>query len=333
MKKSKLLTKKVLIPAVLVVVLLLGLSYVANRKVVADRLAAEAYEEEYGERTSRDGQFLISFNPTQEGKKEAILEDFPGKYYGLTAAGAWHEYEGAPLVEIASEAFGKIADLEKVILPQTVKTIGSSAFAECPALKEVYLPASVVNISEDAFNESPNVTLYVEKDSYAEKFAVEHGMTYEFYTPEPLTDMPEEKKPQAVYGQKYEEDLTYDIIYDYTGAPVCGVTAWNSTSDVKNLTIPNQIDGVDVRVIKEDAFAECHNLDTVVLPETLESVGKSAFRDCEKLRKVCFLENVFSIADDAFEEASQVTICAPKNSYAHYYAVEHGMNFEEWYGG
>lgn len=230
MKKSKLMTKKVLIPAVLVVVLLLGLSYAANQKIVADRLAAEAYEEEYGERTSRDGQFLISFNPTQEGKKEAILEDFPGKYYGLTAAGAWHEYEGAPLVEIASEAFGKIADLEKVILPQTVKTIGSSAFAECPALKEVYLPASVVNISEDA-------------------------------------------------------------------------------------------------------FAECHNLDTVVLPETLESVGKSAFRDCEKLRKVCFLENVFSIADDAFEGASQVTICAPKNSYAHYYAAEHDMNFEEWYGG
>lgn len=333
MKKSKLLTKKILIPAGLIFVVLIGLSYAANRTIVADRLAEMAYREEYGSKGTSDGQFVISFTPGENNQKIASLGGFAGGFYDLPVAEVPHEYEGMPIVAVDEQAFSEFLNLQKVVLPQTIETIGSRAFAICPALKEVYLPASVVSISEDAFDESPNVTLYVEKGSYAEKFAAEHEMTYEFYTPEPLADVPEEEKLQAVYDQQYEEKLTYDIIYDYTGTPLCAVTVWNAMSDDKNLEIPNQIDGVDVRVIDAEAFGNYGNLDTIVMPETLESVGRVAFHNNGGLQKVYFHEGVSYIAYDAFEGASQVTICAPKNSYAHHYAVEHGMNFEEWYGG
>lgn len=333
MKKSKLLTKKILIPVVLIFVVLIGLSYAANRTIVADRLAEMAYQEEYGSKATSDGQFVISFMPGENNQKIASLGSFAGGFFDLPVAEVPHEYEGMPIVGVDEQAFSEFLNLQKVVLPQTIETIGSRAFAICPALKEVYLPASVVSISEDAFDESPNVTLYVEKGSYAEKFAVEHEMTYESYTPEPLADVPEEEKLQAVYDQRYEEKLMYDIIYDYTGTPLCAVTAWNAMSDDKNLEIPNQIDGADVRAIGENAFIRCNNLNAIVMPETLESVGRGAFQDNGGLQKVYFHEGVSYIAYDAFEGASQVTICAPKNSYAHHYAVEHGMNFEEWYGG
>lgn len=333
MKKSKLLTKKILIPVGLIFVVLIGLSYAANRTIVADRLAEMTYREEYGNKATSDGQFVISFTPGENNQKIASLGGFGGGFYDLPVAEVPHEYEGMPIVGVDEQAFSEFLNLQKVILPQTIETIGSRAFAACPALKEVYLPGSVVSISEDAFDKSPKVTLFVEKDSYAEKFAAEHEMPYEFYTPEPLADVPEEEKLQAIYDQQYEEKLTYDIIYDYTGTPLCAVTAWNAMSDDKNLEIPNQIDGVDVRVIGENAFAKYGNLDTIVMPETLESVGRVAFQDNGGLQKVYFHEGVSYIAYDAFEGASQVTICAPKNSYAHHYAVEHDMNFEEWYGG
>lgn len=334
MKKSKLLTKKILIPAGLIFVVLIGLSYAANRTIVADRLAEMAYQEEYGNKKTSDGQFIISFMPSENNQKIASLGGFAGGFYDLPVAEVPHEYEGMPIVAVDEQAFSEFLNLQKVVLPQTIETIGSRAFAICPALKEVYLPASVVSISEDAFDESPNVTLYVEKGSYAEKFAAEHEMTYESYTPEPLADVPEEEKLQAVYDKLYQEKLMYyDIIYDYTGTPLCAVTAWNAMSDDKNLEIPNQIDGADVRAIGENAFIRCNNLNAIVMPETLESVGRGAFQDNGGLQKVYFHEGVSYIAYDAFEGASQVTICAPKNSYAHHYAVEHGMNFEEWYGG
>ena len=169
--KSKLLTKKSLIPAALAVILLVGGCIAVNQTIVADRKEAMAYQKEYAPKNSNNGQFLISFEPGESGNKLAKISSFEAGFYDFKVADTPHEYNGIPIVEVEEEAYSEFPNLEKVLLPQTIESIGKRAFANCENLKEVYIPSSVQKISDDAFNGSKKVTLYVEKGSYAEKFA------------------------------------------------------------------------------------------------------------------------------------------------------------------
>ncbi|HJB28213.1 MAG TPA: leucine-rich repeat domain-containing protein [Candidatus Blautia faecavium] len=63
------------------------------------------------------------------------------------------------LVQIAEKAFSGCTNLERVIIPDTVQEIADNAFENCPKL-----------------------TLYVTEGSYAEQYAIEHQIPYE-YTP------------------------------------------------------------------------------------------------------------------------------------------------------
>lgn len=72
------------------------------------------------------------------------------------------------LVEIDNNAFWICCNLESIIIPSSVNSIGISAFSECKALKDIYCQA--VNVPEthsSTFNNSPieKMTLYVPGES------------------------------------------------------------------------------------------------------------------------------------------------------------------------
>ena len=56
--------------------------------------------------------------------------------------------QGVPVVEIRGL---KNTDLEKVVLPDSVKIIGDYVFDECKDLREIQLPANIKSIGEFAF--------------------------------------------------------------------------------------------------------------------------------------------------------------------------------------
>lgn len=326
--KSKLLTKKSLLPVALVVLLLLGLSYVVNVTIVAQRVKEMRYDDKYGQRDSEDGQYYISLKPLEDGTVEARIDIFIGLFYCLPVSVVPEEYEGSPIVTIGDNSYRDAPNLQKVILPQTIRTIGKEAFFNDKQLEEVYIPASVEKISKDAFGECEAVTLYVEKGSYAETFAKENNLPYKNYKPEELEYAPANGGGKAVTDKRYQSDMYYDILYDYTGTALCAITSYDPMSTEHNPKIPSQIDGVDVKNISERAFRG--GVKTVTLPDTLVSIGTKAFGDCGGLEKIYIPGSVTFIADNAFEGSSQVTICAPKDSYAQQYALDHKLKFEEW---
>ena len=61
-----------------------------------------------------------------------------------------------------------------------VSTIGSRAFADNSRLYRIYLPASVLSIAEDAFEGSAHVALVCSSESYAARWAEEHGFAIEY---------------------------------------------------------------------------------------------------------------------------------------------------------
>jgi hypothetical protein len=62
-------------------------------------------------------------------------------------------YQDLPVIGVASYAFDGDTSIEKVVLPETVKSIGAEAFDGCVALREVILPDTLTDIQVRAFRE------------------------------------------------------------------------------------------------------------------------------------------------------------------------------------
>lgn len=91
----------------------------------------------------------------------------------------------ASLKTIGNDAFQYCESLRSLTLPDGTESIGSLAFRGCSVLEAVVIPASVTSIDSGWNNNSVFaycgvLTLYVTPDSYAEKYAKERGITYEY---------------------------------------------------------------------------------------------------------------------------------------------------------
>ena len=88
------------------------------------------------------------------------------------------EIGGCPVTHIYDAAFENNSKVEKVILPQSLESIGWFAFRGCIALSEVEIPTSVSNIEYGAFdNCNAKLTFVCQQGSYAEDYAQSYGYT------------------------------------------------------------------------------------------------------------------------------------------------------------
>lgn len=88
------------------------------------------------------------------------------------------------VVTIGIGAFNGNTTVQKIVIPMTVATIESGdqtftyTFGGCTSLTEVLIPTSVKTIGTYAFSDTTGVKISGYKDSQAQKFAFEHGMTF-----------------------------------------------------------------------------------------------------------------------------------------------------------
>lgn len=110
--------------------------------------------------------------------------------------------------------------------------------------------------------------------------------------------------------------LFFAIPYGSTAAP--GHTDANCFSvrdgmlyfDISNysgsseLIVPDTVDGQKVTSLSDGCFENCTSLTSVVLPDSLESIGKRAFRGCTGLRGIEIPESVIRIGIEAFQDCT-----------------------------
>lgn len=81
------------------------------------------------------------------------------------------------ITSIAWELFDGCSNLKCVVIPDGVRHISSYAFDDCSNLVSVAIPHTVKEIY-DAFDKCYNLTIYCDKGSFAEQYAIENEIRY-----------------------------------------------------------------------------------------------------------------------------------------------------------
>lgn len=102
---------------------------------------------------------------------------------------------------------------------------------------------------------------------------------------------------------------------------------WGAFSECSELTSVTIADSA-LTTIPRTCFYNCPKLTNVNLGNNITTIVDYAFSDCSSLTSVKIPKATTSIAANAFRNCPNLTLYVYKDSYAHQFAVENGINFE-----
>lgn len=104
------------------------------------------------------------------------------------------------------------------------------------------------------------------------------------------------------------------VIYEYLG-------------DSRTVSVPRVIDGYSVTMIADCAFQNSH-VTSVILPDSVTSVGWFAFAGCASLQTVTLPASVTTISYAAFDGCPSLTVLCTQGSYAARWAASYGLQVQ-----
>ena len=112
------------------------------------------------------------------------------------------------------------------------------------------------------------------------------------------------------------------------GVKEIGMECFSQDTALVEVSLPSTL-----KTISVGAFLYCVSLEKVIIPNGVESIEEAAFSRCEKLKEihipssVTFIQNGSREKSSAFNYDENVTIYAPKGSYAEKYAKQENIKF------
>ena len=162
------------------------------------------------------------------------------------------------------------SDVEEVILPNNLKTIGQAAFCQCSKLKKINFPEKLERIRQNAFRSCtalesavfPKEMLYIEASAF-ENSGLKH----------------------VTLPEKF-------IHHDKNGENIFAETALETVEIPKNFSLETGM------------FADCHQLKSVKI-SCGESVPKNCFAGCENLEDIS-LDSIRWFGDGSFKRCKSL---------------------------
>lgn len=197
------------------------------------------------------------------------------------------------LVGIGAEAFAA-TPLKEVYIPTAPDTIPAGLFCNCEFLEKVNIKGNSTTLGEEAFYKCdaitelslPSTIEEVGKNSIPDHLLpeAEEGIIYYGKTAYRTSSDQSEYTIKDGTVCLAEDLFNWHLELTKITLPVSlrriGKNAFSNTS----LTVTPEMDGVTH--IGDEAFANCYNLARVVIPESVEYVGRYVFRGCDNIWNV-----------------------------------------------
>ena len=249
---------------------------------------------------------------------------------------------GDSVISIGSSIFSGCSSLVNISLPNTLISISDYAFDNCSSLTSIVIPDSVTSIGEKAFSCCTSLTSIKISSSVTSigDYALDGCVRLRnIIIPNTVTKI-------GNYALRNCASLTSIVIPD--SVTYIGFAAFEFCNNLTSITIPfvgNTREGVsntyfgyifgalsytenyqnipkslkkvaitNAKNIGDYAFFDCVNLTSIVIPNTLTSIGYRSFIYCNKLSSIVIPDSVTSIGYYAFEKCTSLTIYCESTS-------------------
>ena len=280
-----------------------------ERNSVLSMKAKASYVAEYTTPTSNtiwytttDGKAIN--NPTADFGSPIISNTYKNGRGAITFA--------EDITTIPNSAF-EYESLTRVIMPNSITSIGSDAFYGCSSLTNITIPGRVTEIGSYAFSGCSSITSITIPSSVTEigSYAFENcggELTVN-------CNIPDASSSRGDYGKFYNSKFTKVTIGE--GITKIGSYAFYGCSSITNINIPSS-----VTEIGEYAFYGCSSLACdITIPSGITKINDCTFYDCSNLTSITIPSSVTEISSYAFggcggELMVNCNIPDPNSSYS-----------------
>ena len=271
-------------------------------------------------------KLVAAFDTNGDGElsyaEAASVSSIQGVFDGTKTIESFDEFQFfTGVTSIPAKCFARMTILSSIALPESIRTIGNYAFTECSSLKSVHIPQNVSFIGYRAFEKCSSLSSVTFSENaiissldgyynydidgnsslFGGLFAYCDALTH-FVIPASVTSL----GSRLFYGCAslkeivFAEGSTIQRLYGNSWNSVGG--AFNGCQSVETILLPDTITSIGFGV-----FANCRSLKNINLPtHNIQAIGKNAFVNCVNLEGDFVFSICESVGDYAFSGCAKI---------------------------
>ena len=182
-------------------------------------------------------------------------------------------------ITIDRYAFYDCANIQSIIIPDSVTEIGSGAFYNCTRLKSIEIPENVSNIMDETFYNC----IRLESVEFGENSKLYNIGTYAFYNCVWLKDITIPSGVNTINECAFQNCKSLDRVTfgEKSQLTYINFGTFQNCKSLKSISIPENVLGIG-----ENAFYNCTSLNSITIPDSVTEIGFGAFKGCTGLEKI-----------------------------------------------